>query len=55
MMPTRLLAALGLLVALPGCTGGINAGEQGGMAFVAFTVFLLITIAILYFAIGRND
>jgi hypothetical protein len=37
------------------CTGGINAGEQGGQAFIAFTIMLLITIAVLWYFLGRED
>ena len=47
MLPALLLGACS--------SGGINAGEQGGMAFVAFAVMLVITVVILYFAIGRRD
>ena len=54
-MRLRLLSALALLAWLPACTGGINAGEQGGMAFVAFTAMLIVTVAILWFSIGRKD
>jgi hypothetical protein len=51
-------ARLGVLLApltLPACTGGINAGEEGGVAFIAFTVMLLVTGAVLYFFLGRED
>ncbi len=37
------------------CSGGINAGEEGGLAFIAFAVMLVITIAVLYFFLGRED
>jgi hypothetical protein len=37
------------------CGGGINAGEDGGVAFIAFAVMLIITIAVLYFFLGRED
>ena len=40
---------------LTSCTGGINAGEQGGEAFIAFTIMLLITIAVLWYFLGRED
>jgi hypothetical protein len=40
---------------LASCTGGINAGEQGGEAFIAFTIMLLITIAVLWYFLGRED
>jgi hypothetical protein len=42
-------------MALTACTGGINAGEQGGQAFIAFTIMLLITIAVLWYFLGRED
>lgn len=52
----RTTATAGLLLLLSGCTRtGINAGEQGGQAFVLFTVMLLITIAILWFILGREE
>ncbi|HEX2057065.1 MAG TPA: hypothetical protein VHI71_01740 [Actinomycetota bacterium] len=52
----RSSAAATLLLLLSGCTRtGINAGEEGGQAFILFTVMLLITIAILWFILGRED
>lgn len=52
----RNTAAAGLLLLLSGCSKtGINAGEEGGQAFVLFTVMLLITIAILWFILGREE
>lgn len=52
----RTTATAGLLLLLSGCTKtGINAGKQGGQAFVLFTVMLLITIAILWFILGREE
>jgi hypothetical protein len=49
------LAAL-LLLAASGCTKtGINAGEEGGQAFILFTIMLLVTIVILWFILGRED
>jgi hypothetical protein len=52
----RTTAAAGLLLLLSGCTKtGINAGEDGGQAFVLFTVMLLLTIAILWFILGREE
>ncbi len=51
----RLFVALALMGALSACTRtGLNAGEQGGRAFVGLTVMLLITIAILAIALGRE-
>lgn len=52
----RTTATAGLLLLLSGCTRtGINAGEEGGQAFILFTVMLLITIAILWFILGREE
>ena len=49
------LAAL-LLLLLTACSGpGIDAGEEGGVAFIAFTVMLLLTVGILWFFLGRED
>lgn len=57
-MPLRKLRPilLGLLaLAMPACGAGIDAGEQGGRAFIALTVFLVIGVVILYFALGREE
>lgn len=52
----RTSAAAALLLVLSGCTRtGINAGEEGGQAFILLTVMLLITIGILWFILGRED
>ncbi len=48
-----LLGSLGLC-ALAACSGGINAGEKGGQAFIAFAAMLLITLAILWIVLGRE-
>jgi hypothetical protein len=49
------LAALLLLLA-PACTRtGVNAGEEGGKAFILFTIMLIATVAILWFILGRED
>ena len=37
------------------CTGGINAGEEGGLAFIVFTGMVLVTLAILWIVLGRED
>lgn len=49
------LAAVLLLLSSACTKTGINAGEEGGQAFVLFTVMLLATIAILWFILGRED
>ena len=51
----RLLPALLATCALGACGGGVNAGEQGGVAFIAFTVMLVVTVAVLYYFLGRED
>ena len=44
-----------LLLAIPAaCTGGINAGEKGGQAFIAMTGMLLGILAILWIILGRE-
>jgi hypothetical protein len=52
---TRTVAAVLLVTLLSACTGGVNAGEEGGVAFIAFTVMLLVTIGILWYFLGRED
>lgn len=53
---TRLRALLGALTMclLSACGTGVNAGEEGGIAFIAFTVMLIVTIAVMYFFLGRE-
>ena len=53
---TRSSAAALLLLLAPACSRtGINAGEEGGQAFVLFTIMLIVTAAILWFILGRED
>ena len=52
----RTTATAALLLLLAGCTKtGINAGEEGGQAFILLTVMLLVTIGILWFILGREE
>lgn len=37
------------------CGGGINAGEEGGLAFIAFTVMLLAIVGLMAYILGRED
>ena len=37
------------------CTGGINAGEDGGVAFIVFAAMLVLFIGILWLILGRED
>jgi hypothetical protein len=43
-----------LVIAMSACSGGINAGEKGGQAFIAFTGMLIATLAILWIILGRE-
>jgi hypothetical protein len=51
----RVLVVLAFAALLPACTGGIDAGVDGGVAFIAFTVMLIVFFVILWWAIGRED
>ena len=50
-------AATAGAVALLGtsCTGGINAGEEGGLAFIVFAIMLVAFLGILWLVLGRED
>jgi hypothetical protein len=37
------------------CGPGVDAGEDGGLAFIILAVFLVVGGIILYIAIGRED
>jgi hypothetical protein len=50
-----LFAGIVASIGLAGCSGGVNAGEEGGVAFIAFTGMLIVTIAVLYYFLGRED
>ncbi len=59
-MTRRMIVALMALVALGGCATGIDAGgetlgENGGVAFILLTVMLLLTGAVLWWIMGRED
>jgi hypothetical protein len=43
------------LVMLGACSGGVDAGEDGGMAFVLFTGMLIAVGAVLWFILGREE
>lgn len=54
--PRITAAATGLALAATGCTGtGINAGEEGGVAFIVFTGMLVAIVVILYLVLGRSE
>jgi hypothetical protein len=44
-----------VVLVMAGCTGGINAGEDGGIAFIVFGGMLLVTSFILWLVLGRED
>ena len=45
-----------LLASMTACTKeGINAGEDGGVAFIAMAGMLILTVFLLWFFLGRND
>lgn len=53
------LLALAALT-MSACNGGINAGGEtetsnGGIAFIALAVMLLLTMLILWLILGRDD
>ncbi len=55
---TRMRASLtsAVLLLLSACTRpGVNAGEEGGKAFILMAVMLILTVAILWFILGRED
>jgi hypothetical protein len=51
----RLLAALMAVFSLGACTNGINAGVDGGVAFIVFAGMLILMVGILYLILGRED
>jgi hypothetical protein len=45
-----------MLLLMPACTGGgINAGEEGGLAFIALAATLIVGCAIMWFILGREE
>jgi hypothetical protein len=55
-MSAKLRALIGALAMclLSACGEGVNAGEEGGIAFIAFTIMLIVTIAVMYYFLGRE-
>lgn len=52
----RLALAALLLFGATACSGtGINAGEQGGRAFIVFAAMLVVTGIILAIFLGKED
>ncbi len=45
-----------IFLLLPACTGGgINAGEKGGLAFIALAATLVLGCVIMWFILGREE
>jgi hypothetical protein len=52
----RLAFATLLLLSAAACSGtGINAGEQGGRAFIVLAVMLVVIVIILAIFLGKED
>ena len=52
----RFALATLVLVAMTACSGpGVNAGEQGGRAFILFAAMLVVTGLVLAFFLGKED
>lgn len=54
---SRIRTVIGAFLCLLGsaCTGGINAGTQGGVAFIGLAIMLILAVAIMWFAMGRDE
>lgn len=50
-----LLVAVALLATSACSRPGINAGERGGLAFIAFAAMLVIMVAVLAIFLGKED
>lgn len=51
----KLVFATLLLTLLSSCTNGVNAGREGGVAFILMAVMLVLMVAILWFILGREE
>jgi hypothetical protein len=51
----RLFVTVLSLASMTACGTGVNAGVDGGIAFILFTGMLILTCVILYLALGRDD
>jgi hypothetical protein len=52
----RVLAAAAAAVGAAACSGpGINAGEEGGRAFIAFAIMLIVMVGVLAIFLGKED
>ena len=44
-----------ILAGFGGCTNGINAGVDGGVAFIAMAGMLILMVLVLWFILGRDE
>ena len=51
----RVAAGALVLATFGGCTNGIDAGIDGGVAFIAMTGMLILMVLILWFILGRDE
>ncbi len=51
----RLVLASLVLASLGGCTTSLNAGDHGAIAFIFFSIMLIVTAVILWYLIGREE
>ncbi len=52
----RSALAASVVLGMSACSGpGVNAGEQGGRAFILFTVMLIVTCVVLALFLGKED
>lgn len=52
----KLYLPLMVLLGLSACSKpGVNAGKTGGIAFIWFSVMLIVTALVMWFFLGRED
>ena len=51
----RVLSAALFALTLAACTGGVNAGEKGGTAFIYMAVMLVAICVVLWLILGRGE
>lgn len=53
--PLRVILLVPSLLTAAACGPGVDAGEDGGVAFIILAGLLVVAGIILYIAIGRED
>lgn len=51
----RVLCAALPALTLAACTGGVNAGEKGGTAFIYMAAMLVAICVVLWLILGRGE